>query len=214
MSLQREAFAFGAFVLDPAERRLNRGGEVVPLTGKAFSVLVHLVERHGQLVTREELLNEVWDGVNVDDAVITVNISALRKVLGDDRNGHSFVETVPRAGYRFIAPVERVAHETAVGRSSLRPPRPRRGVAVLITLIVATVVAAIAWIVWGRPTTNETPLVQRQVTANPLADPVARGAISPDGRYLAYSDLEGLHIRLVATGATRLVPPPPGYCFR
>lgn len=205
MPAPRSPYAFRGYVLDPVERRLQRGSEPIPLSGKAFNLLVHLVERAGQLVTRDELLREVWDGINVDDAVITVNISALRKILGDDRNGHSFIETVPRVGYRFIAPVERL--ETAPSR---RFP-PAMSAALAVALIAA--VAAIA--VWLRTTTSAArPSVQQQITANPLDDPVARASISPDGRFVAYSDLKGIHIQQIATAADRFVPPPPGYCFR
>lgn len=209
MSLNREVFAFGPFVLDPVERRLQRDGAPVPLAGKAFNVLVSLVERHGELVTRDELLTHVWGGVNVEDAVITVNISTIRKILGDDRNGHSFVETVPRVGYRFIAPVKRVEYQS---RSAAAALLSRRSAAIGIAI---TVIVASLWMIGARQRdVAPRPVVQRQLTANPVADPVARAAISPDGRYLAYSDLEGLHVRLIASGQTHLIPPPPGYCFR
>ena len=208
MPAPRAPYAFRGYLLDPAERRLQRGSEPIPLGGKAFNLLVHLVEHAGQLVTRDELLRDVWEGINVDDAVITVNISALRRVLGDDRNGHSFIETVPRVGYRFIAPVERLEAPRAEvqHRPAVAP------VAAAIAILIAAIAGIALWIrTIGR---TAPPGVQRQITANPLDDPVARASISPDGRFVAYSDLKGIHIKEIATAAERFVPPPPGYCFR
>lgn len=104
----RPIFKFGPFRLDPNEQRLLRDGEPVALTPKAFEVLLCLVERHGELLTKEELLEAVWPDTFVEEAVLSVNISTVRKALGDDQNGHSFIETAPRRGYRFLASVETV----------------------------------------------------------------------------------------------------------
>jgi DNA-binding winged helix-turn-helix (wHTH) protein/TolB-like protein/lipoprotein NlpI len=112
-ALQDQAFAFGEFVLAPKERLLLRSGEPVPLTGKAFDLLVVLVRRSGHLVTKDELLQEVWPNTFVQETNLTVNISALRKVLERERNGNGVIQTVPGRGYRFVAPV--VAREVAPG---------------------------------------------------------------------------------------------------
>jgi DNA-binding winged helix-turn-helix (wHTH) protein/TolB-like protein len=101
------ALHFGPFQLDPAEQRLLRDGEPVALTPKAFELLVCLVQHQGRLVSKEDLLRAVWPDTFVEEAVLTVNMSAIRKALGDDRNGHTYIETVPRRGYRFVAPVLR-----------------------------------------------------------------------------------------------------------
>ncbi len=100
-----EIFAFGEFVLDCRERRLLRKGTPVALTGKAFDVLASLVRRAGHLATKDELLSDVWPNTFVDEVNLSVNISAVRKALGDG-NGERFIETVPRRGYRFVAPVQ------------------------------------------------------------------------------------------------------------
>lgn len=112
-ALQDQAFAFGDFVLVPKERLLLCGGEPVPLTGKAFDLLVALVRRSGHLVTKDELLEEVWPGTFVQETNLTVNISALRKALARGGNGTGIIQTVPGRGYRLIAPV--VAREAAPG---------------------------------------------------------------------------------------------------
>src|SRR5512145_2118925 len=99
------AFAFGPFSLDASAGQLRRGGEVVPLAPKAFSVLEHLVRRSGQLVTKDELLELAWSDVHVGDGALKVCIREIRRALGDDPRTPSFIETAHRRGYRFIAPV-------------------------------------------------------------------------------------------------------------
>src|SRR5262245_10894903 len=96
---------FHPFRLDVANQRLWRENEAVPLTLKAFAVLRCLVDRAGQLVTKEELLEAVWPGTFVTDAVLKVRIGELRKALGDEARVPRFIETAQRRGYRFVAPV-------------------------------------------------------------------------------------------------------------
>src|SRR5215467_16127989 len=97
----REVFCFGEFSLDVGERRLLRGAEVVRLSPKAHDVLVELVRREGRLITKDELLSRVWPEAFVEEGILTVHISALRKALGDDKQVHGYIETVSRSGYRF-----------------------------------------------------------------------------------------------------------------
>jgi pimeloyl-ACP methyl ester carboxylesterase/DNA-binding winged helix-turn-helix (wHTH) protein len=110
------AFAFGPFSLDASAGQLRRGGEVVPLAPKAFSVLEHLVRRSGQLVTKDELLELAWSDVHVGDGALKVCIREIRRALGDDPRTPSFIETAHRRGYRFIAPVS---------LGTMRSPPPR-----------------------------------------------------------------------------------------
>ena len=107
MSKQEQyLYEFGPYRLLPQERLLLRDGEPVALTPKAFETLVVLVERGGRLVEKDELLNEVWAGTNVEESNITQNIFALRRVLGAGEDGASYIETVPKRGYRFLASVK------------------------------------------------------------------------------------------------------------
>lgn len=114
-----EVSHFGEFTLDVAERRLTRGGTLVHLSPKAHDVLALLVRQAGHLVTKNELLACVWPEVFVEEGILTVHVSSLRKALGDQRRPPSYVETVPRCGYRFIAAV---THEAPDGRSPLFEP--------------------------------------------------------------------------------------------
>src|SRR5215831_10544598 len=97
-----EVYEFGDFTLDASERRLSRSGQVVPLEPKAHDLLVALLRAGGHLVTKRELLELVWPESFVEEGILAVHISALRKALGDA--GRQYIETVPRAGYRFAAP--------------------------------------------------------------------------------------------------------------
>src|SRR4051812_21787021 len=112
---ENQAFEFGDFVLIPKERLLLAAGEPVHLTAKAFDLLAILVRRSGRLVSKDELLREVWPDTFVEEVNLTVNISALRKALDQGRNGNGMIQTVPTRGYRFVAPV--MTRDAALARA-------------------------------------------------------------------------------------------------
>ncbi|MEI9969817.1 MAG: winged helix-turn-helix domain-containing protein [Terracidiphilus sp.] len=98
-------YRFGSYVLEPAERRISGDGNArIELTAKTFDLLVLLVSRSGQLVTKDEILDEVWQDVSIAESNVTTTISMIRKALREDSE-HRYIETVPKKGYRFIAPV-------------------------------------------------------------------------------------------------------------
>ncbi len=100
-----QGYSFGPFRLDPIKRCLYREGELVALTPKAFEILLVLVENHGQIVEREELMKRVWPDSLVEESNLSVNIFALRKALGDSLREHQYIVTVPGRGYSFVAGV-------------------------------------------------------------------------------------------------------------
>ena len=106
-----EVYEFGEFTLNVSERRLSRGSQVVPLEPKAHDVLVALLRAGGHLVTKRELLELVWPASFVEEGILAVYISALRRALG--QTGRQCIETVPRAGYRFAAPTRRLDEDDA-----------------------------------------------------------------------------------------------------
>src|SRR6187399_2863852 len=106
--LQAEVYAFGPFRLDVPERTLECSGEPVRMRAKLFDTLVVLVRRAGRLVTREELLAQVWPDAIVEEGNLSHNVSALRKALGDGEQAE-YIETIPRQGYRFVHALESVA---------------------------------------------------------------------------------------------------------
>ena len=91
-------YRFGAFRLDIAERRLTRADELVPLRGKVFETLRVLVENHGHLVRKDELMQAVWPESVVEENNLDHNVSAIRKALGKPRAGEKYIETIPRQG--------------------------------------------------------------------------------------------------------------------
>src|SRR5215475_11005711 len=99
----KQIYEFGPYRLDTAERLLMRNGEVVSLQPKVFDLLLALVERHGHLLEKDELMNAVWPDTFVSEANLANNISILRKTLSED--GLQFIETAPKRGYRFVAAV-------------------------------------------------------------------------------------------------------------
>jgi DNA-binding winged helix-turn-helix (wHTH) protein/Tfp pilus assembly protein PilF len=106
-------YEFGPFRLYTGERLLLRGDESIQLTPKAFDTLVLLVERRGHVVEKNALMEAVWPDTFVDENTLTRNISTLRKALGQDGNGHQYIETVSKLGYRFVANVEEIRDQSA-----------------------------------------------------------------------------------------------------
>jgi len=98
-------FEFGEFRLDTSEHLLVRDGQPVPLTPKAFEMLVLLVAKSGRLVEKDELIKRLWPDSFVEESNLTHNVWTLRKALGDSQNGQRYIETVPKRGYRFTADV-------------------------------------------------------------------------------------------------------------
>src|SRR3954469_16952178 len=96
---------FEDFELDAGNRQLRRGSEAVDLKGRYFDALALLVGEPGRLVTKDRFMDEVWRGVPVTDEALTQCIRTLRRQLGDDASRPRFIETVPKHGYRFIAPL-------------------------------------------------------------------------------------------------------------
>lgn len=100
------AFRFDRFALDPSDRQLRRDDAPVELNARYLDALILLVREQGKLVSKERFLEEVWRGVPVTDEALTQCIKTLRRQLGDDAGRPRFIETAPKHGYRFIAPVE------------------------------------------------------------------------------------------------------------
>jgi DNA-binding winged helix-turn-helix (wHTH) protein len=97
---------FGPFQVDPGERVLMKSGNVVPLTPKAFDLLLVLTGSSGHLLEKRELMNAVWPDTFVEEANLAQHISLLRKALGDRADSPEYIQTVARRGYRFLLPVQ------------------------------------------------------------------------------------------------------------
>ena len=146
-------YQFGPFQLDTAEHRLLRNGVEVQLQLKVFETLCVLVENAGRLLKKEDLLQKVWPDTVVEENNLNKNVSLLRKALGKNTNGQSYIETVPRVGYRFIAPVKDIAAAAAVTEvAATRESVPRQD----IRFSLAADGVRIAWASIG----NGPPLVK------------------------------------------------------
>ena len=98
--------SFGPFRLLPTQFLLLDGDEQVPIGGRALEVLIVLLERPGELVSKQELIARVWPNTLVDPTNLAVHVSALRRRLRDGRDGNRFIINIPGRGYRFVASVE------------------------------------------------------------------------------------------------------------
>ena len=108
MSLKMQSFQFGDFFLDTGERVLLRDKKPVAITPKTLLLLQTLVENHGHIVEKDQLMKMVWPDSFVEEGNLSFTINLLRKALSDDKQNPRFIETVPKRGYRFIAEVRRV----------------------------------------------------------------------------------------------------------
>ncbi len=119
-------YSFGAFEADAATGELRRQGIRIKLNAQPFQVLLLLIERPGQLLTREEISRELWpDGTFVDyEHGVNAAVNRIREALGDTAANSRFVETLARRGYRFVAPVERIAFNEAPPPSVPAPSEP------------------------------------------------------------------------------------------
>ncbi len=111
MNAERHFYEFGPFRLDAAERLLLREGRILPLTPKAFDVLLALVENSSRTVEKDDLMKRVWPDTCVEEVNLANNVSLLRKVLGEGSNADQYIQTVPRRGYRFVAIVRKLQPE-------------------------------------------------------------------------------------------------------
>jgi DNA-binding winged helix-turn-helix (wHTH) protein len=98
--------SFGSFRLLPAQRLLLDGNKPVQLGSRAFDILIALVERPSELVSKEQLMARVWPNIFVDPANLTVHVSALRRALREGRDGNRFLINIPGRGYVFVAPIK------------------------------------------------------------------------------------------------------------
>ena len=146
---------FDGFEVDPANRTLLRDGELVPLTGKVFDILLVLADNPGRLLNKDELIEQVWHGDFVEEGNLARNVSTLRKALGDTGKEHKYIVTVQGRGYRFLADVSEVTNvdNANIGTHALyleKSPKPfvseRLSKKWLWVIPVMVLLIAAAWI--------------------------------------------------------------------
>src|SRR5688572_12407575 len=122
--MSNDRVRFAQFELDKTRRRLYRDGERVQLYAKAFDLLEFLVGHSGDVVTKDEILSKVWPDQFVEEANLSVQISALRKALGETKNQPGFLVTVPGVGYKFVGDVETEPEDVVIERHTRERTSP------------------------------------------------------------------------------------------
>jgi DNA-binding winged helix-turn-helix (wHTH) protein/Tol biopolymer transport system component len=205
---------FGVFQLDVRAGELHKNGVKLKLQEQPFKVLCLLLEHPGELVSREEIRHQLWPADTfVDfDHGLNAAIKRLRDALGESADTPVFIETLARRGYRFIGPVEgRVAQsgigvEAATEQSKLSFVRPWAAIAILLCVGIG----ALIWVLWRQPWRPK-EIIERKLTTNSSENGVGSAGISPDGKYLAYTDNTGMYLKQVRTGETHPVSLPANF---
>jgi len=155
-------FVTGDWTIVPSRNLLVRGHEEVRLEPRVMDVLVHLAERAGEVVSKEELVERVWEGRHVTDDVLTVTIYALRKALGDDARQPRYLETVSRRGYRWIAPVKTESTETATSPPAAPPSRAVAWRTLAGTVALVLFAAGASWMLTTPRRSRHVPTAEAQ----------------------------------------------------
>jgi Tol biopolymer transport system component/DNA-binding winged helix-turn-helix (wHTH) protein len=208
---------FGPFEVDFRAGELRKQGVKLKLVGQPIEVLAVLLECPGEVVTREELRTKLWPtDTNIDfDHGLNAAVNKLREALSDSAEEPKYVETLPRRGYRFIAPVDGCSTPSGIGVAAA-PERRKSSFLrhrVAISFLSAIVIAVLVWALRWHPI-RRTEIIERRLTANSSENSVSSAAISPDSKYLAYADTTGIFLKLIRTGETHAVPLPPNFSAR
>lgn len=225
----RRLVRFGTFEVDLQAGELRKDGAKVRLTGQPFEVLTILLEHAGEVVTREELQQRLWPDTFVDvEHNLNTAINRIREVLGDSAESPLFVQTLPRRGYRFIAPLETAKDTVNTGQdqSPLVPVEevvsglqnkshfwawPRR-YSILLAAFVLLIGSSVAW--WLRERTEPTPEIVKFLRLTDFAGLEETPSFSPDARSVVFvSDSTGsrqIWVRLLAGGPPLQLTRDPG----
>lgn len=167
VGLRGMVYRFDDFVFDPDAAGLVKAGRAVALEPQVVSLLKHLIENRGRIVSKDELIAEIWDGRAISDAALNTRIRAVRRALGDDRTQQKFLRTYPKRGFQFVADVESVepAHdvEKPVAVSRVNNLRRSWGLSKAAVVLLVVVVVGAVWVV------EETGLIK--ASAPPPAKP-------------------------------------------
>jgi Tol biopolymer transport system component/DNA-binding winged helix-turn-helix (wHTH) protein len=195
-SSSKTVYKFGPFVVDPAERQLTRDGVAVAVPPKAFDTLLELVRNSGHLLEKRELMAAVWPDSFVEEVNLAQSVSMLRKALREHAGSRQFIETIPKCGYRFVAPVEVIsdgpgvtvpaAAEPQAGLEQANARAPEHRKTWYMALFGGSVlVSAVALLLTSRtPQPVKHEAAYTQITD--FTDSAIAPALSPDGRTVAF----------------------------
>jgi TolB-like protein/DNA-binding winged helix-turn-helix (wHTH) protein/Flp pilus assembly protein TadD len=153
----KHLYEFGPFRMDPSEGLLLRDDQPIPLAPKAFEALLLLVESSGHLIEKEVLMQKLWPDSFVEEANLSKYIFTLRQALSDGEDGQKYIETVPKRGYRFVTPVQKLAAESVEQAPAEMPSREgeeaktvtsttRWRIALVAAVLAATAVVLLVWL--------------------------------------------------------------------
>jgi len=223
----KKVYEFGDFRLDTEREALLRGDSNVSITRKMFETLTVLIENADRLVEKQELMEKIWHDRFVEDSNLTFNIKMLRKALGDNAASPTYIETIPRRGYRFIARVKECnGKANGLGHSGIgnsvetatRPPMSpmaskRLFVPLIFGAILVVSLSVAAWIWKNNANAAGSPILSSEFNSTKLSETgkVGHAVISPTGQYIAYTNQVGnkwsLWLRHVETSNNTQISP-------
>jgi Tol biopolymer transport system component/DNA-binding winged helix-turn-helix (wHTH) protein len=223
---KEQEYRFGDYQLAAAERVLRRNGEIVPLPLKSLEVLLVLVEQHGRVVSKEELMEQVWPDSHVEEANLARHIYTLRRALGESSKEaggeNQYIRTVSGRGYRFVMDVQSESFTAGEGDERLivekdeAPAQPRRSAVQLVyrTLIAMLALGAIVLlavrIIGERRVVELSP--EREIIRLPNSGDLRDAVVSPDRKYFAKilknKDQHSLWVQSYADGIEKQIVPP------
>lgn len=193
-------YVFESFILDTDKVALIEGTDQLTLTRKKYEILLMLVTNAGRLLTKSEIIDQIWPDQNIEEGNLTNQIHSLRRLLRDDPRKPHIIITVQGLGYRFqpeVTVVTEADEPQNIPALPVEPPRrPRVKLAVAGLLVLVTIVAMTSWLMRSRSRRSDLPVapVPIQLTAYPGVEQYP--ALSPDGSLIAYTwDGGNLHNR-------------------
>jgi eukaryotic-like serine/threonine-protein kinase len=187
-------YRFGPFMVDPAEHQLTRDGIVVVLPPKAFDTLLEFVRNSGHLLEKRELMTAIWPDSFVEEVNLAQSVSMVRKALGEQAGSRQFIETIPKIGYRFVAPVDVISDgarvtappavepRTAPEQTNAFAPKSHKKWYLAFGSLLAVAVVLLL-------TPRKLQPVKHEVAYTPITDftdSAIAPALSPDGRTVAF----------------------------
>lgn len=198
----QQIISFAEFEFDAAHRSLRRDGKPLTLYAKTFDLLTFLLENNGRIVSKDEILDAVWAGQFVEEANLSVQISALRKALGEKRDAPRFLLTVPGKGYKFIADIQNDVEEIVVEKHKIsrflieREETEDEKLSTLQNLAASklavvggfALLLAVAFGAYQYFNLKKAgiPFEKIKLTRLTNSGKVSGAAISPDGKYITY----------------------------
>jgi len=194
-----KCYRFGPFTLDPANRVLMRDRKLLRITPKTFDILLALLESGGAAVDKEELMNRIWPDAFVEEANLAVNISTLRKQLGEMPDGRQYIQTLPKRGYRLAAPIETFERDS--DHPNQNRPRPisetRSGRKLYLLLGISIIAIALVAVAYAVLVRKKQAFAPRQSTLRLAVLPFTNSRPDDDDmNYLGFSLADDIITRL------------------